>query len=46
MVAMVPLVFVTLLLDSQLVPLQELVNVTLLVDGSMMEAWVVKIVEI
>jgi len=45
MVVMVPLVFAILLLDSQLVPLQELVNVTLLEAGLMMEAWVVRSVE-
>jgi len=45
MVAMVPLVFAILLLVSRQVPLQELVNAIPLVDGSMMEAWVVKIVE-
>jgi len=46
MVAMVPLVFVTLLLASQLVPLRELANATLLEAGLMMEAWDARIVEI
>jgi len=45
MVVMVPLVFVTPLLASPQVPLQELANVIPLVDGLMMEAWDARIVE-